>query len=180
MPRRPIILDNGKVFDSKQEAQSYFRAILNSGTVKIASDSNYFNDLLSLYQNHPEFYEKSRQKDNILYFSIQDSGQFNTKCFHVVHKDGSQTDWSFITAINGVSKSKFECFVDGARHALESVNHHFRDNKFSEKCKLFIGERGFLPESFPVEWTSKPMNPQYRANLSGSIKEDFIRWYEKL
>jgi hypothetical protein len=181
MPRKnPIELENGRIFTTLTEATEFFRKILHSPKQRINKNDEEYSDLMALYKRHPEFESKSKSEENILYFSIKDSGEYNSKCFHSVHNDGSQTDWSFKTALTGKPKTKFQRFVDGARHSLEMETNRFRDDDFSAKCKHFLKERGYSVDDFPAGWVSESMNSQYRATLLGSVKGEFLDWYEKL
>jgi hypothetical protein len=148
---KPVTLDNGKVFSTQKDAMSFFKVLLNSidCNLELSPSHKYFDDLISLYKIHPEFKFKSGTETNILYFMVKNSGQYNTKCFHAVHVDGSQADWSYATAIKNKAKTNFQCFVDGARHLLELDNNYFRDSDFSQKCKLFIESIGEDETSIP-------------------------------
>ncbi|MCO7051414.1 DCL family protein, partial [Proteus terrae] len=110
---------------------------------------------------------------------IKNSGQFNTRCFHVIHHDGSIADWSYLLALSVQLKSSFECFVDGAKALLESSSYRFRDENFKNKCADFIISQGFTVDTFPSEWISKPGKLQYRSSLTSCISTNFINWYKK-
>jgi hypothetical protein len=175
-----IRLDNGKEFATQKEATAFFKDILNSTISKITKDNEHYSNIMALYKRHPEFETKSKSEDNILCFIIKDSGEYNTKCFHAVHKDGNQTDWSYISAIKNKGKSKVQCFIDAARHSLELEIPHFRNNDFTNKCIQFLKENSFSENAFPEDWVSKATNSQYRATLLEPIRSDFIAWYKEL
>lgn len=179
MPRgNPIALDNGRVFKTQKEATEFYRSILYSSKKRINRNDAEYSDVMALYKRHPEFENKSKNEDNVLYFLIKESGEFGSQCFHAVHNDGSQTDWSFPKAISNKASTKFQCFTDGARHALELQTDRFRDSEFSKKCEKFLQERGYSIDDFPQDWVNKPMNSQYRATLLGPTKEEFVAWYK--
>lgn len=174
----PVILGNGREFATQKEATAFFKDILNSKPERITTDHKNHSDVMALYKRHPEFENKSKSEENIQYFLVKNSGEFNTICFHAVHKDGSQTDWSYNSAIKNKGKSKFQCFVDAARHDLELKMEHFRDDDFTKKCRKFLEQKGVTEASFPDNWVSEPKNSQYRASLLEPIKSNFVTWYE--
>ncbi|HIF9173768.1 TPA: DUF3223 domain-containing protein [Photobacterium damselae] len=178
---KPVELVNGTSFKTQSEAKKYFKSILNSSEFEktITPNDDEFSNILALYKRHPEFHWKTKDAIQIKEFVIKDSGQFNTKCFHAVHHDGSLADWSYITAINCHSKSQFQCFMDGARSLLESRSYNFRDADFKTKCISFIEYQGFTKDAFPSNWVSTPDKLQYRSSLTQDISKDFVNWYEK-
>jgi hypothetical protein len=175
-----IVLDNGKEFTTQKEATEYFKDILNSAVseVTIHIEHPSFSDLISLYKRHPEFEFKSTCESNVVGFLVKNSGQFNTRCFHALHKDKSIEDWSYPTAIKNKAKTLFECFVDAARYSLENKHPRFRDKSFTAKCRKFIGtydEDNLLLTC----WVSKIDTLQYRSTLNEPYKTQFINWYEE-
>lgn len=178
--RKPVRLDNGTEFSTQGEATAFFRDILNSTVSKIIKDHENYSDVMALYKRHPQFEVRSKNEGNIQYFIIKNSGEHNTKCFHAVHQDGSQTDWSYGTAIKNKERSKFQCFTDAARHDLELEIEYFRDSDFTNKCRKFLKQCGFSEKDFPEDWVSKPTNSQYRATLLKPTKSNFVTWYKEL
>lgn len=175
----PVCLDNGRQFDTQKEATAFFRNILHSGLIKITKNNEEYSDLMALYKRLPEFESKSQTEENVQYFIIKNSGEYNSKCFHAVHQNGSQTDWSLKTAIINKDKSRFQCFTDAARHVLELEIPDFRDNDFTNKCRNFLKERSLSENNFPEIWVSKSENSQYRAMLLEPVKSDFVAWYRE-
>ncbi|WP_444998426.1 DUF3223 domain-containing protein [Aliikangiella sp. IMCC44359] len=176
--RIPVTLSNGREFPTKTAALDYFKRIVNSVAEIISKDHEYYSDVLSLYLRHPEFTQKSRNVDFIKCFQIKNSGQFNTKCLHTIHIDGTETDWSYKVACDSKQKSLFNCFVDGARLCLEEEYPRFRDDSFTLKCKEFVklhSHDGIVP----LEWISEPNKIQYRTILKEPIKQSFLSWYRK-
>lgn len=178
---KPITLENGKNFHTQKIAIDYFKELLDSTltTIKVTPDHVTYSDLLSLYKRHPEFEFKSCNEANIIYFTVKNTGQFNTKCFHAVHSDGSEADWSYKTAIKSKEKTVFQCFVDGARYSLEMEFPRFRDGDFTNKCKQFVNLLEVKESSIPNEWISEPDKVQYRSTLKDPIKAQFKNWYKK-
>ena len=174
-----IVLDNGREFTTQKKATEYFKNILNSAVseVTIHTEHPSFLDLISLYKRHPQFESKSICESNIIGFVVKNSGQFNTRCFHVIHKDKSIDDWSYPTAIKSKTKTVFECFVDAARYGLENKYPKFRDKNFTAKCRSFISayDEDNLLLSNSV---SKAGTLQYRSTLNEPYKTQFINWYE--
>ncbi|WP_017216135.1 DUF3223 domain-containing protein [Pseudoalteromonas sp. NJ631] len=178
---KPVVLANGTMFKTQTEAKAYFSTILNSSCSgkRFTPNDEEFSNILALYQRHPEFDWKTRDISDIKEFTIKNSGEFNTKCFHVVHFDGSIADWSYVSAISSRAKSQFQCFIDGARSLLESSSYSFRDADFKDKCTIFIESQGFTTDNFPSSWISAPERLQYRSSLTNDIASQFVIWYEK-
>lgn len=178
---KPVELANGTSFKTQSEAKKYFKSILNSSSLDktFTLNDKEFSSILALYKRHPEFHWKTRDVSQIKEFTIKNSGQFHTKCFHVVHHDGSLADWSYITAISSQLKTQFQCFMDGARLLLESSSYNFRDADFKAKCISFIESQGFNIDTFPSNWISTPDKLQYRSSLTNDISRDFVNWYER-
>ncbi|WP_255555517.1 DUF3223 domain-containing protein [Enterovibrio paralichthyis] len=179
---KPVELANGTSFKTQSEAKKYFKSILNSSPFDktFTTHDEEFSNILALYKRHPEFHWKTKDVSQIKEFTIKSSGQFRTRCFHVVHQDGSLADWSYITAISSQSKSQFQCFMDGARSLLESHSYSFRDADFKTKCVSFIESRGFATDTFPSNWISRPEKLQYRSSLTDDVSKDFLNWYEEM
>ncbi|WP_426369114.1 DUF3223 domain-containing protein [Pseudocolwellia sp. HL-MZ7] len=148
--RIPVILANGKFFFSKRSIR-FFKGSLNSFNVGdvISREHASFSDIYSLYMRCPELVLKSGCIENVISFSVANSRQFNSKCFHSHHKDGSIADWSNSAAVKSKLKSVFACFYDGARHSLENKNYHFRDNDFTNKCIQFVEMMGYQLKDIP-------------------------------
>ncbi|MEZ8391560.1 MULTISPECIES: DUF3223 domain-containing protein [Vibrio] len=178
---KPVDLENGTCFKTQSQAIAYFKGILNSEKKQETRYSNahpLFSDLLALYRRHPEFSMKSGGLE-VQEFIAKNSGQYNTRCFHALHIDGSEADWSYKAAVNSQGKSRFQCFTDAARYLLESSSSNFRDSNFSLNCKKFLEFRCVTQDSIPDDWVSSPEKLQYRSTLSNHISKDFIQWYEK-
>jgi hypothetical protein len=178
--KQSVTLENGKHFTTKTAAIDYFKDILNTVRFEtlLNSDHQSFSDLISLYKRHPEFELKSEYEANIVGFIVKNSGQFNTKCFHTVHRDNSLADWRYKSAIDGEHKTIFNCFVDAARFSLEVKHFHFRDKDFTNKSKAFLNLFEIDESSIPENWISQPNKLQYRSSLMEPIKTKFVSWYE--
>ncbi|MCG9755791.1 DCL family protein [Shewanella insulae] len=176
-----VELANGTSFKTQSEAMRYFKFILNSSPLDktFTPHDEEFSNILALYKQHPEFHWKTKDVTQVKEFMIKSSGQFHTKCFHVVHHDGSLADWSYKTAISMQLKTQFQCFMDGARSLLETSSYSFRDADFKAKCVSFIESKGFTIDTFPTNWISSPEKLQYRSSLTADVSEDFVDWYEK-
>ncbi len=178
--KQSVTLDNGKEFTSKTAAIDYFKNILNTASLETIFNSGHqsFSDLISLYKRHPEFEVKSEYEANIVGFIVKNSRQFNTKCFHTIHRDNSLADWSYKTAIKGEYQTIFNSFVDASRFSLEAKHFSFRDKDFTNKSKAFLNLFDVDESSIPDNWVSKPNKLQYRSSLMEPIKTKFISWYE--
>ena len=179
--KNPIVLGNGLTFDLQGDCLKYFQELLNSFNIgtEISATHESFSDIYHLYLRHPELLLKSGCIENIEYFKVDNSGQYNSKCFHTIHKDGSIADWSYKGAVTCKLKSKFQCFSDAARYDLEKEFYSFRDNEFSQKCITYLNFKGYTSKSLPENWISLPEKLQYRSMLNEPIKTEFSNWYKE-
>jgi len=179
--KNPITLENGRTFESQGECLKHFKALLNSFNVgtEIKTDHESYSDIYHLYLRLPELLLKSISVDNIAYFTVENSGQYNSKCFHTIHNDGSIADWSYKTAVTCKLKSKFECFSDATRYKLEKEVYKFRDDEFAKRCIIYLSSKGYNAKNFPENWILPPEKLQYRSIIVESIQNDFSSWYKE-
>ena len=92
----------GLNFPSKTAATTYFRQMRDRYQVGDRIVDPDATELSWLLERHPEFRDKVGV--GIDYFSVR-SADFGTRCFEIVRKDGSSTDFSFGTCIDGKAPS---------------------------------------------------------------------------
>ncbi len=109
------ILIGDRSFNSKKEALSHYKIILNSyafGEVLNHSDTN---EILSLVNAQPKFKEKAEME--IMTVRIAKL-KYNTKCFELVKVDNSTEYLSYTKSINP-PKNDFAKFREACRQAIQ-------------------------------------------------------------
>lgn len=89
-------------FKTKTEITSYYKTMLNSyvpGDIVSASD---FTDLCKLLKFHHGYEIKTAKGVQAIKV---DWMQYGTRCFHIIHNDGSTIDFSYVECIKGVKKN---------------------------------------------------------------------------
>jgi len=89
-------------FKSKTEITSYYKTMLNSyflGETVSASDFNELFELLRFHHGYDIKVAKGIRNIKV------DRMMYNTRCFHIIHDDGSCIDFSYIECIKGIKKN---------------------------------------------------------------------------
>jgi hypothetical protein len=115
MARQPIVL-NGIEFKFQKDAIAHFRNMLERyrNGQSIAGDDR--DMLLALLERHPEADKKIGCGVKRLY---KDRTDMPTSCFWIERTDGSQTDFSYRTAISAKGKSIYQEFLEACRVAIQ-------------------------------------------------------------
>lgn len=152
MERNTFII-SGKKFNSKKDAITFYRKILNSYRVNSELSNKDFKLVYSLLQNHPRAKEKIGCGVKKI---IVGKGYIKHKCFYIIRKDGSKVDFSYLKCINGNS-SDFTMFSKACRKAVEKdiiffKRKYFRRNS-KAKCqvtgKLISADTAHVDHIFP-------------------------------
>lgn len=126
MPRE-IININGKVFRTKKAALDHFSAMLARYADGAAVEGEDEADLLALLTRHPEVQDKVGVGVDGFYV---DQAFMGTRCFYVRRTDGSKTDFSFRSCVNGRAPTPHQEFLEAARMAVHDqirqakLNHY--------------------------------------------------------
>lgn len=117
-----IDLADGRFFKSKTDAARHFSALLRSKKIDdvIEIDTPDGADLLALLRRHPE--AESRIGCGVARFFVGlacgDYGGFGTSCFWLERTDGTRTDWSYRTALDGRHRRTKERIALACRSAV--------------------------------------------------------------
>lgn len=138
-------------FETKAAAQDHFRKILYRYQFGERIPDPDATELEWLLERHPEVNEKLGV--GIDYFSVR-SALYATRCFEVVRTDGSNTDFSFGSCVNGKAPSPMSEALTALRaEVTDDILHRkrewFRDHADAEgkvPCAL-TGVRISLEES---------------------------------
>lgn len=130
MPREVISI-NGKVFPTKKAAMEHFRSILARYSDGEAIRDDDEADLLALLTRHPEVQDKVGVGVAGFY---ADKAFMGTRCFHVRRTDGSTTDFSFKSCVDGRAPTPHQEFLQAARMAVhdqirQAKQRHFQEHK---------------------------------------------------
>ena len=115
-------------FPSRKSAEEYTRTIRDryrDGERITGDDDLFLRDLINLHS------EKGEKIDiGITHFTVgKDRRWGTTRCFYLVRRDGSDTDFSFDNCING--KNPKQDILDAFRHAVADQIISFKAKAFS-------------------------------------------------
>ena len=98
MPRaKPVVLDT-RSFDSKKDATTFFKDMLNRYRPKQRVSEEDASHLAALLKGHSEYQEKVGI--GIDHFEVM-TAVFGTQCFRIVRRDGTGDDFSCRHCIDG-------------------------------------------------------------------------------
>jgi hypothetical protein len=155
MARHPFIIGHGEMqiaFASKNEAIGLMREMLARyrDNQDIGEEDSQL--LLDLLERHPEVREKIGVGAKRFY-RARAVGQ-PTSCFHLERLDGSTTDFSYISCVNGKGESLYQEFVEACSQAVRQDLAHAKRDHFDKegdvegkvKCDV-TGERVSFKEA---------------------------------
>lgn len=168
MAKQRIALSNGRIFPTKTATRDHFRAILHAyadGSEII--DPAHHDDLAALlerYDNTVTAEPNSKIGSGIVRFERRRNtgAGYSTAGFWVVRTDGSDTDFSFYTAIDGRPKRRAQEFADACRGAvaadlIEAKRRHFKVHGDAEGrvvCEvtgnLITADEAHLDHAYPA------------------------------
>jgi hypothetical protein len=108
--------DSETIFESKTEALALCQSMLaryRNGQDINEHDSQVLRDLL---ERHPEAHQKIGCGVKRFFRDHTDQG---TDCFWLERKDGSFTDFSYISCVNAKGKSLYQEFAEACRQAVQ-------------------------------------------------------------
>ena len=205
-----ITLSTGRIFNSKKEALKHFKDMLHrySDGDRIQSPDN--QDLSGLLNRYDSFIDRGCSKigAGISHFSRKRNvfNGFSSPSFWVHRVDGSSTDFSYITAINGKEQTVEHDFTRACRAAvnddliaakrlffsknkdvhceLTGVPIHFKNAHldhawptFAQIVDGFKAARGWSKE-IPEDVLTKPTDAQTQDSFSSAlVAEDFRKYH---
>lgn len=135
MAKKPVRLSNGKQWATRGDAVDHFRDLRDRQPIGVPiSDPSDHDDLLSLLERYDLAITDGPGKvgSGVGHFEtrVNFTNGGRTVGFWVVRHDGSETDFSFIRAVNAAPKREIEQLSDACRGAvyseiLSAKNLHF-------------------------------------------------------
>lgn len=134
MPRgHPIVLSNGSKWPNKAATKNHFRALRDRWPRGVVIDDRRdHEDLCALLERYDEVISTGPSKIGcgIDHFETRENNSHGgvTVGFWVIRKDGTDTDFSFIDAVDGQPRNPDAEFVEACREAVyEDVSAAKRD-----------------------------------------------------
>lgn len=127
--RKPIILNNGKKFNSKTDCNKYFSGILKYTKVNSKVDKKYHNDVLFLFTRHPKYKRLSEFGIEFIYVGKDTYGY---RCFFVKLGSGWSDSFSIKKCIDAKDDSCFSKFQQCCRYSIMEQIIKFKFNKIQE------------------------------------------------
>lgn len=125
---KPVILRGERHWPTRKAAEDHYRAILHKWPHGWEIDGAEGRDLMALVENHPEADQKIGC--GVARF-FTGPAEYGTSCFWLERLDGSRTDWSFKSALGGITKTLASRWRQAARDAVRPDILAFRDVVFS-------------------------------------------------
>jgi hypothetical protein len=162
MARKPVTLSNGKAWETQGAAEQHFRDLRDRYPLNTPIDDVADHDDLSALLERYDLAildGASKIGCGIDHFEVRMNYMPNrgsTKGFWVVRTDGSETDFSFISAVKGEPKAQAQEFADACRAAVAA--------DLVKAKKTFFEEYGGATGVVPCEMTDAPIT-QAEAHL---------------
>lgn len=126
MARDSVIL-GGIEFRFKKHALEFFKDMLNRYRNNQQVDEDDEVMLFELIERHPEALQKIGCGVEHFYKALTDKG---TSCFWIKRKDGSCTDFSYISCVNAKGKTILQEFSEACREAVRESLEQAKDKFF--------------------------------------------------
>jgi hypothetical protein len=136
----------GLSFPSKTAAVEYFKATLHRHSIGARVPDPDNTELGWLLERHPNYQDKAGC--GVQHFSVRDA-IYGTRCFEIVRTDGSKTDFSYITCLNGKAPSPESEALGALRAEVAS--------DILDKKREFFQERGDNQGMVPCAITGVPV-----------------------
>lgn len=128
MPSKPVSIAT-REFASRGDATAFFKAMLNRYKPGERVSDEDFLDLSALLERHHEYAQKVGVGTDHFVAIMTEHG---SQCFRVVRKDGTGTDFSYLTCIRGTPPARKTEVSRGFRHAVRMDLYRARDKFFAE------------------------------------------------
>jgi hypothetical protein len=99
-------------FPTKGAAGNYLRAMLATGEIP----DGEFSVLVALLEKHPEASDKIGS--GVARFEVR-GAVFGSRCFYVIRTDGTETDFSYRSCLNGKRATPWREYLEACRTAVE-------------------------------------------------------------
>lgn len=149
---------------NKTETKKKCSNILNSGIDNFTLGED-FDFLCDLFKQHPRYKSKTKGQ-NIVCIKVKRAGRYNTKCFYIVREDGTETDISVYTCIDG-KEIKIKDINMACRDAIDPLIYKMRK---SVKLPFVCPVSGVIVNS---------MNDVHIDHYDLDFKDVVSRWIEE-
>jgi hypothetical protein len=167
--RKPVIVGDLE-FRSKKEAKEFFRTIRNrysDGTRIAPEDDGHLRSMVAI---HPE--AETKEGCGIAYFTVETDTRFGRTRHFLIHRtDGSYTDISFHSAIDGRNERKDR--LESLRQAVMPQVVDFKNRSFDRGEDMIcpLSGRPITPESYHVDHTPPHT---FQQLVDGWLKEESL------
>lgn len=162
---------NNIEFKSQKALLDNCKTILNKYKIDSIVSIEDKNFLLELLKRHDEFEIKVGVGiDNII---VKKAPKFNNKCFFIIRKDGSITDFSYIYCVNNYKDNEpFRMFRDAARTSILAQINEYKTIYINKTTK---NKERILCEVSNIEYPYKECHVDHiPPNTFDKIIKDFI------
>jgi len=119
MARNEPIEIGTRVFKTKAELKELAKSILNKYGIGQTLDESDFGFVLELAKRHPE-YNSRLVGSGIEKITVRLAPPWKTRCFYIIRRDGSSTDFSYDHCINNdTANEPSKMFRQAARRAIK-------------------------------------------------------------
>jgi hypothetical protein len=190
-----IILSNGRTWKTKVTALGHFKVMLaRYADAKVVEDRNDHDDIVALLERYDEAIVDGPSKTGagIDHFTRtrNNFNGYSTPSFWVHRTNGTATDFSYISGVNGQAKGYSREFYDACRAAVQddliAAKHRFfaehGDERGSLPCEITAARIGFedahldhdladlRPDRGSIPWLNRHESRVDRARLLLSPK----------
>ena len=170
MTKKQLFTINKITFDSKTRAKEYIQNILRKYPLNTYINSEDFLFILDLLNRHPRQEEKIGV--GILSIKIQKDEFGRNKQFLILRKDGSSTDFSYLTCLDGKYKNSLGLFKESARNAVKNQIIEYRNSYFTTNQNK---EGKILCKETNKRISIKECHVDHHPRSFDSIIDDFIK-----
>lgn len=128
MPRRKPVELATRNFNTQDEANAFFSAMLNRYKPRERVSDQDHLDLVALLERHPEFHAKVGRGVDHFQIMMTDQG---TQCFRIVRIDGTGTDFSIKKCVSHRAPSRKQEVSKALRRAVRFDLYKARDDFFA-------------------------------------------------
>lgn len=145
---KPVTLTNGRSWNTQGQAEEHFRAMLRRyADEQVVDNAQDHEDLVALLERYDDAINESPSKTGCginYFFRRRNKGEgWSSASFWVRRLDGTETDFSFISAVKGVPRSPGADFYQACRTAVEVDLVAAKKRFFQEHPEK--DEHGFVP-----------------------------------
>jgi len=154
----------GQEFKSKKALTEKIREILYGNEELSIINQEFMKEVLQL---HPEYEQKKGTGIDYIYI---DKDGYNGKCFWIQRLDGTTTDFSFYSCINGEPSHRAQ-FLKSCRYAVKQDTQNKKQELYNENpvCAVsgvsLIGRQVHLDHAYPLEFQTIVQNFIDKHNL---------------